>query len=110
MFRAEIHQGAEGPTLKMEGRLVGEWAEQARSLVTRESVPPGLIVDLTEVTYVDSVGEHVLLWLQSVGARFLAKAIYAAELCVRLGLTRLGAPPDRRRSGQRGDGKHFRTG
>ena len=45
MFRAEILWLANGPTLKMEGRLVGEWAEQARSLVTTDVVPKGLIVD-----------------------------------------------------------------
>jgi len=39
----------------MEGRLIGEWAEQAKSLITKDSVPKGLIVDLTDVTYVDSV-------------------------------------------------------
>ena len=55
MFRAEIRQLTIGPTLKMEGRLIGEWAEQAKSLITKDSVPKGLIVDLTDVTYVDSV-------------------------------------------------------
>ena len=108
MFRAEIHSGDEGPTLKMEGRLVGEWAEQARSLVTRESVPQGLLVDLTEVTYVDPVGEQVLHWLQSVGARFIAKALYAAELCVRLRLPLLQTSPGRQKSGLRVDGMHGR--
>ena len=39
MFRAEIHELEDGPTLKMEGRLVGQWAEQAKSLVTMNSVP-----------------------------------------------------------------------
>jgi hypothetical protein len=34
MFRAEILWLANGPILKMEGRLVGDWAEQARCLVT----------------------------------------------------------------------------
>ncbi len=55
MFRAEIQWLASGPTLKMEGRLVADWAEQARCLVTKDVLPKGLIVDLTEVSYVDSV-------------------------------------------------------
>ena len=42
MFRAEILWLANGPTLKMEGKLVGEWAEQARCLVTADVVPKGL--------------------------------------------------------------------
>jgi hypothetical protein len=44
MFRAEILWMANGPTLKMEGRLVGEWAEQARCLVTKDVVPKGLMM------------------------------------------------------------------
>lgn len=92
MFRAEIHQLANGPTLKMEGRLVGEWAEQTKSLVTMASVPKGLIVDVTEVSYVDSVGEQVLSWFRSIGAVFVAKAIYAAGVCERLHLPLRGQP------------------
>jgi hypothetical protein len=90
MFRAEIHELANGPTLKMEGRLVGESAEQARSLVTQDSVPKGLIVDVTEVSYVDSVGEQVLSWFHSIGAVFVAKGIYAAGVCERLHLPMRG--------------------
>jgi anti-anti-sigma regulatory factor len=86
MFRAEIHHFANGPVLKMEGRLVGDWAEQALSLVARGSVPKGLIVDLTEVTYVDSVGEQVLNWLNGVGAVFVARNVYAAGVCETLNL------------------------
>jgi len=86
MFRAEIHHFANGPILKLEGRLVGDWAEQALSLVERGSVPKGLIVDLTDVTYVDSVGEQVLDRLSSAGAVFVAKSIYAAGVCETLNL------------------------
>ena len=86
MFRAEILWLANGPTLKMEGRLVGEWAEQARRLVTTDVVPRGLIVDLTEVSYVDSAGERLLSWLSSVGAVFAAGNVYAIDVCERLGL------------------------
>jgi len=86
MFRAQINQLANGPTLKMEGNLVGQWAEEAKSLLTNGPVPQGLVVDLTDVSYVDSVGEDVLAWFASVGACFMAKAVYAASLCERLQL------------------------
>ena len=62
-----------GLTLKMNGKLVGEWAEQARDLLTADK---GLIVDLTDVTYVDSAGERLLSWLGSVGALFAARGVY----------------------------------
>jgi len=86
MFRAQIIQLANGPTLKMEGSLVGQWAQEARSLLINGPVPHGLVVDLTDVSYVDSVGEDVLAWFASVGASFMAKAVYAASLCERLQL------------------------
>jgi hypothetical protein len=87
MFRAEMLWLANGPTLKMEGKLVGEWAEQARCLVTADVVPKGLIVDLTEVSYIDSAGERLLSWLGSVGAVFAARGVYTTDVCERLGLS-----------------------
>jgi hypothetical protein len=96
MFRAEILWLANVPTLKMEGRLVGEWAEQARYLVTTDVVPKGLIVDLTGVSYVDSAGERFLIWLGSVGAVFVASGVYAPAVRERLGLSRVRRMPARR--------------
>ena len=86
MFRAEYDRFANSPTLRLEGRFVGDWTEQAKSLVTKTSVPAGLIIDLTEVTYVDSVGEEVLIWFRVSGAMFLAETSYALDVCERLHL------------------------
>lgn len=86
MFRAEIQWHANGPTLKMEGNLAREWAEQARSLVTKAVVPEGLIVDLTEVGYIDRAGEQLLKWLDSLGVEFVAESLYASGICERLHL------------------------
>jgi len=103
MFRAEIHHSTNGSVLKMEGRLVGDWAEQALFLVARGSVPKGLIVDLTEVTYVDFVGEQVLNWLSSVGAAFVANSVYTAGVCERLDLPLRGQPPSSSKEPNRRD-------
>lgn len=86
MFRAEIHTLMNAPILKMEGRLVGDWAEEARGLIMKTSVPKRLIVDVTELSYVDANGERVLSWFSSIGALFIANAIYASALCERLHL------------------------
>jgi len=86
MFRAEIRWLANGLTLKMDGKLAGEWAEQARRLITTELMAKGLIVDLTEVCYVDSAGEPLLTWLGSVGAVFVAGNVYTVAVCERFGL------------------------
>ena len=97
MFRAEVRWLASGPTLKMEGWLCGEWAEEARCLVTTDVVPKGLIVDLTELSYVDSAGEQLLSWLGSVGAVFAASGVYVTEICKRLGLSTVRRKPTRQR-------------
>jgi hypothetical protein len=87
MFRAELIQCGDEAILKMEGRLVGDWANEAKALVTRGPLPKRLIVDLTDVSYVDAVGEQVLTWLSTLGARFVAKGVYSAATCKRLKLT-----------------------
>ncbi len=86
MFRAEIHPLANGMTLGLEGRFVSEWAEHAESLVTKGSPPEKLVVDLTEVSYVDSVGEEALIWFHRIGATFVAETCYARDVCQRLHL------------------------
>jgi hypothetical protein len=77
----------------MEGRLVGDWAKRARSLVTETSLAKTLTVDLTEVSYVDCVGEQLLSWLGSLGASFVGNTLYAACVLDRLHLP-LQAEPD----------------
>ena len=111
MFRAEIQWLASGPTLKLEGKLVADWAEQARCLVTKDVLPKGLIVDLTEVSYVDSVGEQLLKWLASVGAVFVAGSVYAIAVCDRLRLSPMQRISERRKrrhgsSGERSSIRH----
>jgi|NGEPerStandDraft_6_1074524.scaffolds.fasta_scaffold08602_3 hypothetical protein len=86
MLRVESHRLANTVTLRLEGRFVGDWAEQARSLVTKSPVPAQLVVDLTEVSYADSIGEQVLIWLRSIGATFIAGSCYALDVCERLQL------------------------
>ena len=97
MFRAELVWLANGPTLKMHGKLVGDWAKQAKDLLTVDVVPRGLIVDLTEVTYIDSSGEHLLTWLGSLGAVFVASGVNAIRVFERLGLSVMRSKPARRR-------------
>ena len=85
-----MHQLVSGPVLKFEGSLVGRWAEEAKSLVINGPVPRRLIVDLTDVSYIDSGGEEVLVWLASVGVSFVAGGVYTASVCERLQLPLIG--------------------
>ena len=107
MFRAEIQWLASGPTLKLEGKLAADWAEQARCLVTKDILPKGLIVDLTEVSYIDSVGERLLKWLASIGALFVAGSVYPFAVCDRLRLSPMQKTAERRKRRHGNDGERF---
>ncbi len=86
MLRAELHHRDNGLVLKLEGRLVSAWAVQVKSLVARHFVTNGFLVDMSEVTYVDSAGEQLLIWLPALQAEFVAETCCARNICERLHL------------------------
>jgi hypothetical protein len=73
-------------TFKLEGRLTGERAEQVRTLVTRSNAEMRFIVDITDLMFVDALGEEVLSFLKRLGAHFLAQTAYSLDACERLHL------------------------
>ncbi len=86
MFRLTMHDGANALVMKVEGELRGEYAENTRTLVTGCAAGVQLVMDLTDVTFVDSVGEDVLSFLGRLGAEFIADTAYLRDLCERLNL------------------------
>lgn len=86
MLKVEFHEEGKVLTLRMEGRFVGQFAEDARELVARCKIPAELMVDLSEVSFVDAVGEEVLSWLGRIGGFFLAESAYSLDVCERLRL------------------------
>ena len=84
MLKAELQQSTNATTLHLEGRLAGLWAKSVMPLVTTCSSPAKLLVDLTDVTYIDACGEEVLKWLSAVGAEFAAESCYSRDICGRL--------------------------
>jgi hypothetical protein len=44
------------------------------------------MVNLSDVSCVDATGESVLLWLNQIGAQFIAKNCYSLNVCERLHL------------------------
>ncbi len=86
MLRVEIHDSANTLTLNLEGRFNGEAAENTRTLLTRCRDGMKLIIDLTEVTFIDSVGEGVLSFFGRFGAEFVAQTSYSLDVCERLHL------------------------
>jgi STAS domain len=86
MLRVEIHDSPNTLSLKLEGRFTGDDAENTRTLITRCREDVRLVVDLTDVTFIDSVGEEVLSFFGRFGAEFAASTSYALDVCERLHL------------------------
>lgn len=72
--------------LRISGRLAGECREEVESFVGSHAALPNIIVDLSEVTYIDRTGEEVLCWLAERGARFTGENAYTTHICERLHL------------------------
>jgi hypothetical protein len=86
MLRVEICDSAKTLILRLEGRFAGDDAEHTRTLTTRLGAREKLLVDLTEVIFVDAVGEEVLSFLGQFGAQFVATNSYVLDVCERLNL------------------------
>ncbi|HVO60117.1 MAG TPA: hypothetical protein VMT53_04240 [Terriglobales bacterium] len=86
MLRVKMQESVDVLTFRLEGRLTGEGAEHVRTLVTRCDPEMRLVVDLTEVMFIDGVGEEVLSLYKRLGAEFIAETSYSLHVCERLGL------------------------
>ena len=86
MLRAEIQDSEKALVIRLEGRFAGDDAEHVRMLVTRCNTERGLVMDLTEVTFIDSVGEATLSFFSRLGAKFVAEDVYTLDVCERLHL------------------------
>ena len=94
MLRVEIHNYPQTLSLRLEGRFTGDDAENTRTLMTRCREGMRLLVDLTDVTFIDSIGEEVLSFFGRFGAEFVAQTSYSLDVCERLHLplARTGGP------------------
>jgi hypothetical protein len=72
--------------LKLEGRFAGDSVEHIRTVVTRCNLERMLVVDLTEVTFIDDAGEATLSFFSRLGAKFVAEDAYTLGACERLHL------------------------
>jgi hypothetical protein len=86
MLRVEICDSAETLILRLVGRFTGDDAEHTRTLATRFAARGRLLVDLTEVVFIDAAGEEVLSFLGLFGAEFVAPNSYVLDACERLNL------------------------
>ncbi len=86
MLRVEVQDVGNTVTMRLEGRFVGPFAKDTRDLVMRCKIPLRLIVNLSEVTFVDAIGEEALSWLARIGGEFVAENCYPLHVCERLHL------------------------
>ena len=110
MLRVETQRLDGALICRLEGRFTGEGAEEVRRLVTRCGSTLELLVDLTDVMFIDATGEEVLLFVKRLGAQFVAETSYSRDICERLELPFNG----KRKSNMQmpvkpdGDGHHSR--
>src|SRR5208337_375402 len=60
MLRAQTQELDGALICRLEGRFTGKGAEEVRTLVTRCDSKLELVVDLTDVMFIDALGEEVL--------------------------------------------------
>ena len=71
MLRVEFQDIGNTLTMRLEGRFVEPFAKDTRDFLTRSKIPLRLVVNLSEVTFVDAAGEEMLSWLARTGGRFI---------------------------------------
>jgi len=86
MLRVQTQKLDGALTCRLEGRFTGKGAEEVRTLVTRCDSKLELVVDLTDVMFIDAIGEEVLLFVKRLGAQFVAETSYSRDVCERLQL------------------------
>jgi hypothetical protein len=90
MLRVQTQELDGALICRLEGRFTGKGAEEVRTLVTRCDSKLELVVDLTEVLFIDTIGEEVLVFVKRLGAQFLAETSYSRDVCERLHLPLIG--------------------
>ena len=86
MLRVETQELDGALICRLEGRFTGEMAEHVRLLVTRCESELELVIDLTEVMFIDAMGEDVLSFVKKLGGTFIAETAYSRDICERLHL------------------------
>ena len=90
MLRVQTQELDGALICRPEGRFTGKGAEEVRTLVTRCDSKLELVVDLTDVMFIDAIGEEVLLFVKRLGAQFVAETSYSRDICERLQLPFIG--------------------
>jgi anti-anti-sigma regulatory factor len=75
MLRITVHNDRDTVRLKIEGRLTGAWVREVEGCWRRAAAaqpPPRVIVELTDVSFVDGEGGELLKLMAASGAELIA--------------------------------------
>jgi len=84
MLRIFLENHGETSIVRIEGKFAGPDSFNYVSKLIQGLPPNRVLVDLSEVTYVDADGEEALFWLSQIGVSFKATSYYIIDLCRRL--------------------------
>jgi len=90
MLRVQTQESDGVLICRLEGRFTRGEAEEVRTLLTRCDSNLELVVDLTDVMFIDAIGEEVLLFAKRLRAQFTAETSYSRDVCERLQLPLVG--------------------
>ena len=89
MLKITTHTDARSTTFELEGRLAGPWVDELKGCWERAAGSQGrVLVDLTEVTFIDSDGKALLARMHREGAEL--KAAGCLTRCIVEEITRPG--------------------
>src|SRR5262247_3367402 len=83
MLRITVHNDTGATRLKIEGRLMGAWARELESCwrqATAQQPPPRVLVELTDVSFVDEEGGKLLRLMAAAGVELIATDVLMRAL------------------------------
>jgi hypothetical protein len=75
MLRITVHNDVGATRLIIEGRLMGAWVSELESCWRQEATaqpPPRILVELTDVSFVDEEGGKLLKLMAAAGVELIA--------------------------------------
>ena len=108
MLRVQTQELDGALICRLEGRFASKGAEEVRTLVTRCDSKLVLVVDLTDVMFIDASGEEVLSFVKKLGAQFIAETSYSRDICERLNLPSVRRQKSNTHRSGNSDGKGHR--
>jgi ABC-type transporter Mla MlaB component len=80
LLRITIQKGSGPATLKLEGKLAGPWVEELKDVWGSVSPNEPVLVDLFDVSFVDTSGKDLLAQMWQGGADFVADSPFMKQV------------------------------